>query len=457
MTTNKSTAELQSIDSEHFLHPFTDYKDLANKGSRIISKAEGIYIYTSEGQKLLDGMSGLWCCNLGYSQPAIVKAVAEQLQQLPYYNSFFQCSTPPAIELSKQLASIAPEHINHVFYTNSGSEGNDTIIRLISRYWDLKGQADKRYIISRNNAYHGSTIAAASLGGMDFMRKQFNVLPNIVHVDQPYWFDEGGDLSPDELGVKAAQSLEAKIQELGEENVAAFIAEPIQGAGGVIIPPQTYWPEVKRILAKYDILFVSDEVIFGFGRTGKWFGCDYYDTKPDLINFAKAVTNGYQPLGGVMISDKVADVLKADGGEFGHGFTYSGHPAACAAALATLKIMHDENIVETVENDTGPYFQQRLAELNDHPLVGETRSLGLVGAIELVKDKSTRERYGSDGEAGAICRDASLANDLVMRATGDTMIIAPPLIITKEQIDELIEKVTAAIDQSYQQLQAEFA
>lgn len=456
MTSKAITNDLQQVDTEHFLHPFTDFKDLAEKRSRIISKAEGVYIYTSEGQQLLDGMSGLWCCNLGYSQQAIVDAVNEQLQVLPYYNSFFQCTHPPAIELSRELAKVAPEHMNHVFYTNSGSEGNDTVIRLLRRYWDLKEQPNKQVIISRDNAYHGSTIAAASLGGMDFMRKQFSVLQDIVHIDQPYWYGEGGDLSPEAFGIQAAQSLEKKILEVGADNVAAFIAEPIQGAGGVIIPPDSYWPEVKRILNKYDILFVSDEVIFGFGRTGKWFGCDYYDTKPDLINFAKAVTNGYQPLGGVMIGDRVADVLKADGGEFGHGFTYSGHPAACAAALATLKIMHEENIVEKVETDIGPYFQQRLQEFNDHPLVGETRSLGLVAAIELVKNKETRERYSADGDAGAICRDASLANDLVMRATGDTMIIAPPLIISREQIDELMSKIKAALDMSYQQLQLEF-
>ncbi|MEE8059940.1 MAG: aspartate aminotransferase family protein [Pseudomonadales bacterium] len=457
MATVKTTAELQAIDTEHFLHPFTDFKQLGEKGSRIISKAEGIYIYTSEGDKLLDGMSGLWCCNLGYSQPSITAAVAAQLQALPYYNSFFQCTHPPAIELSHKLADIAPEHINNVFYTNSGSEGNDTVIRLIRRYWDLQKQPNKRYIISRNNAYHGSTIAAASLGGMDFMRKQFNLLPDIVHIDQPYWFTESGDLSPEEFGLKTAQSLETKILELGVDHVAAFIAEPIQGAGGVIIPPASYWPEIKNILAKYDILFVSDEVIFGFGRTGKWFGFDYYGTQPDMINFAKAVTNGYQPLGGVMVSDKVVDILKSAGGEFGHGFTYSGHPAACAAALATLKILRDENIVENIATDIGPYFQSRLAALADHPLVGETRALGLVGAIELVKDKVNRERYGSDGEAGVLCRDASIVNGLVMRATGDTMIIAPPLIISKQQIDELIHKARAALDQSYQALQRMFS
>ena len=446
---------LQASDKAHFLHPFSDFKEMGQNGTRLVSQAEDVYIYSSEG-KLLDGMSGLWCCNLGYSQQSIVDAVAKQLQELPYYNSFFQCSHPPAIQLAEELAKIAPDHINNVFYTNSGSEGNDTVIRLVRRYWDLKGQPDKRVIISRKNAYHGSTVAAASLGGMGFMHEQFNVLPDIVHVDQPYWFGEGGDLTPDELGLKAAKSLEDKILELGEENVACFIAEPIQGAGGVIIPPVTYWPEVKRILNKYDILFVSDEVIFGFGRTGKWFGCDYYDTKPDLINFAKAVTNGYQPLGGVMIADKVADVLKADGGEFGHGFTYSGHPAACAAALATLKIIHEQNIVENVDKVSGPYFSKRLQQLADHPIVGEVRSVGMVGAIELVKDKASRTRFSDNSDAGAACRDASIANGLVMRATGDTMIIAPPLIMTLAQMDELFDKAKLALDETQKVMAEKF-
>jgi putrescine aminotransferase len=450
-----SNEALQASDKAHFLHPFSDFKEMGQNGTRLVSQAEDVYIYSSEG-KLLDGMSGLWCCNLGYSQQSIVDAVAKQLQELPYYNSFFQCSHPPAIQLAEELAKIAPDHINNVFYTNSGSEGNDTVIRLVRRYWDLKGQPDKRVIISRKNAYHGSTVAAASLGGMGFMHEQFNVLPDIVHVDQPYWFGEGGDLTPDELGLKAAKSLEDKILELGVENVACFIAEPIQGAGGVIIPPVTYWPEVKRILNKYDILFVSDEVIFGFGRTGKWFGCDYYDTKPDLINFAKAVTNGYQPLGGVMIADKVADVLKADGGEFGHGFTYSGHPAACAAALATLKIIHEQNIVENVDKVSGPYFSKRLQQLADHPIVGEVRSVGMVGAIELVKDKASRTRFSDNSDAGAACRDASIANGLVMRATGDTMIIAPPLIMTLAQMDELFDKAKLALDETQKVMAEKF-
>lgn len=445
--TDKTTFETrQASDGQHHLHPFTDYQELCEQGTRLISHAEGCYIHDEQHGKLLDGMSGLWCCNLGYTQPTIVEAVTRQLNTLPYYNNFFQCSNAPATELADRLAAMAPKHINNVFFTNSGSEGNDTILRIVNRYWDLKEQPLKRYVISRNNAYHGSTIAAASLGGMGFMHKQFHTLDNIEHIDQPYWFDEGGDLSPEEFGIKAAQSLEQKILELGEDNVAAFIAEPIQGAGGVIIPPDSYWPEIKRILNKYDILFISDEVIFGFGRSGKLFGFQHYDMQPDMINFAKAVSNGFQPIGGVMVADKITDVIKSKGGEFGHGFTYSGHPAACAAALATLDIIRDEGIVERVANDIGPYFKQQLETLSDHELVGEVRSLGMVAAIELVADKASRTRFAEDKGAGSLCRDASIEHGLVMRATGDTMIIAPPLIMSKDQVNELIEKSRKALD-----------
>lgn len=453
-----NSADLKKSDGEHHLHPFTDFKDLKERGTRIITKAENIYIYTDEGQKLLDGMSGLWCCNLGYTQPEINKAVADQMNELPYYNSFFQCSHPPAIELAETIAGLAPDHMNNVFFTNSGSEGNDTVVKLVNRYWQLRGKPEKKFFIARKNAYHGSTVAASSLGGMGYMHKQFNVLPNVEHIDQPYWYGESGDLSPEEFGLKAARSLEEKILELGPENVGAFIAEPIQGAGGVIIPPSTYWPEVQRILDKHDILFISDEVIFGFGRTGEWFGVDYYGTKPDMINFAKAVTNGFQPLGGVIVGDKVTDILKTGGGDFNHGFTYSGHPAASAAALATLKIMKEQNIVENVKNELGPYLAEKLKnEIADHPLVGEARSVGLVGALELVKNKETRERWDDEGGAGGVCRQASLDNDLVMRATGDIMLIAPPLVITKEQIDEMITKAKKALDDTYEILQRDMA
>ncbi|WGL16750.1 aspartate aminotransferase family protein [Microbulbifer bruguierae] len=438
--------QLQQHDREHLLHPFTDFHDLGQQGTRVITSAEGAYITDIDGHQMLDGMSGLWCCNLGYSRREITEAIYEQLNKLPFYNSFFQCTTVPAIELADLLSEVTPAHMNNVFFTGSGSEANDTNLRIIRRYWDLKEQPEKRIVISRLNGYHGSTIGGASLGGMSGMHKQFQKLDYIEHIQQPYWFGEGGDMSPEEFGVYAARCLEEKILQLGPENVAAFIAEPIQGAGGVIIPPETYWPEVKKILDHYDILFVMDEVIFGFGRTGQWFGADYYGVKPDLMTFAKAVTNGYFPLGGTMVSDRVAEVIKSKGGEFTHGYTYSAHPAACAAGLATLNILRDEKIIDNVREVTAPYLAKRWAELADHPIVGEARSLGLVGALELVKDKGSRARFDDKCTAGGVCRDLSIKNGLVMRATGDTMIIAPPLIITTAQVDELVEKAHRALD-----------
>ncbi|MDJ0877787.1 MAG: aspartate aminotransferase family protein [Halieaceae bacterium] len=444
----RARQDWQALDSSHYLHPFTDFKELAAQGSRIITRAEGPYIYDDEGREILDGMSGLWCVSLGYGQHSIAEAVHRQLKELPYYNSFFQCAHPPVIELARRLSEVTPEHINNFFFTASGSEANDTQLRIVRRYWDLLKKPSKRFVISRKNGYHGSTIAGASLGGMGYMHKQFETLSYVTHVEQPYWFGEGGDLEPEEFGRQAAASLEQRIQELGADNVAAFIAEPVQGAGGVIVPPDSYWPEVRRICQEHDILIIADEVICGFGRLGEWFGCDHYQIPADLMTFAKAVTNGYQPLGGVMVGDRVADVIKSDGGEFAHGYTYSGHPAACAAALATLDLLEEQDVVRTVRDDKAPYLQQRWAEMADHPLVGEARGVGFVGAMELVADKETRARFDKDGSTGSLCRNMSVECGLVMRAVGDTMIIAPPLTMSHEQIDQLIERARMALDKT---------
>ena len=440
------TAELKALDRSHHLHPFTDLHSYAKSGGRIISRAEGIYIYDSDGHKILDGMSGLWCCNLGYSQPTIVAAVAGQLNTLPYYNSFFNCSNSTAVTLANYLAKVTPQPFNHMFFTSSGSEANDTNIRIVHRYYDLIDKPDKKQIISRQNSYHGSTIAAASLGGMNLMHKQVVSLPYVHHIQQPYWYKEGGDSDSDDFGITAARALDQKIDELGEENVAAFIAEPIQGAGGVIVPPKTYWPEIQKICDQRDILFISDEVICGFGRTGKWFGCDTYGTRPDLITFAKGVTAGFQPLGGVAVGDRVADVLTSGGGEFAHGYTYSGHPAACAAAIATLDILAGENVIDYVDTEIGPYFGARCRELSDHPIVGEVRTTGMLAAFELVRDKNSREKLAPDGQAGVFCRDAAVNIGLMIRAVGDSIISAPPLICNKEEVDMLIERLVQALD-----------
>ncbi|HAN29138.1 MAG TPA: aspartate aminotransferase family protein [Haliea salexigens] len=439
---------LKELDRSHHFHPFTDLRDYAASGGRIVNRAEHIYIYDTDGNKLLDGMSGLWCCNLGYSQHQIVEAIYRQLQELPFYNNFFRCSNQPAVELARALVEITPERFNHVFFTNSGSEANDTNIRLVHRYYDLLGKPDKKHFISRRNAYHGSTIAAGSLGGMNPMHQQVWGLNYVHHINQPHWFAEGGDLSPDEFGIKVARELEAKIDELGEDNVAAFIAEPIQGAGGVIVPPDTYWPEIQRICDERDILLIADEVICGFGRTGQWFGSDTYGIRPQLMTFAKAITNGYIPLGGVMISDQIADVLLAHGGEFTHGLTYSGHPASCAAGLATLHTLRETNIIQTAAEQIAPHFQSQLHALQDHPIVGEVRGRGMFAAVELVRDKNTRARLAPDSQAAVHCRDRANSNGLMVRQTGDAMIMAPPLVSSREEIDTLVAKLLQALDET---------
>ena len=448
MNATLETTQLRQLDQQHHLHPFTDFRDYAENGGRIVSRAEHIYIYDSDGNKIQDAMSGLWCCSLGYSQDGIKKAVADQLMELPFYNNFFKCSNQPAVELATRLCEMTPANFNKVFFTNSGSEANDTQIKFVHRYYELLGKPSKRLIISRKNAYHGSTIAAASLGGMSAMHEQTQGLDYIRHIEQPYWYELGGDMNPDEFGLWAANELAKKIDELGEDNVAAFIAEPIQGAGGVIVPPDTYWPAVQKILDERDILFISDEVICGFGRTGNLFGFQTYDTEPDLITFAKAVTNGYMPLGGSLVSDKVADVLLGHGGEFAHGLTYSGHPASCAAGLATMDVLENTPILESSSNELAPYFSQALESLVDHPVVGQVRSKGLVAAVELVKDKGSRERLAPESAGAVYTRDRAIENGLMVRQTGDAMIMSPPFVTSTEEVDALLSKLTSALDKT---------
>ncbi len=448
----RTTKDWQAADAAHFLHPFTDFQALAKKGSRVITRADNIYLWDSEGKKLLDAMSGLWCVNVGYGQQALVDAAAKQMAELPFYNAFFQTATPPAIELAEVLAEISPPQFQHVFFSVSGSEGNDTVVRMVRRYWDLLGQPGRDVIISRKNAYHGSTMAGASLGGMSGMHAQGGLpIPGIVHIEQPYWFENApAGMSRDAFGLVAAGWLEAKILELGADKVAAFIGEPIQGAGGVIIPPATYWPEIQRICDQYGILLVNDEVITGFGRTGHWFGCETVGSRPDLMTFAKGVTSGYIPLGGVMVGERVARVLIEKGGEFNHGYTYSGHPVACAVALANIKLIRELGLVERVRDDVGPYLAEAFAQLQEHPLVGEVQTCGLMGALLLVQEKPAGKDRGTpfppEREIGMVCRGHCFANGLIMRAVGDRMIIAPPLVITRAQIDEMMVLIRRCLD-----------
>ncbi|QBC43848.1 aspartate aminotransferase family protein [Iodobacter fluviatilis] len=444
----RSTSEYQALDAAHHIHPFSDTAALNTHGSRVIVRGEGLYLYDSDGHKIFDAMSGLWCVNIGYGRRELADAAYQQMLELPFYNTFFKTTHPPVVELSSLLAQISPDGFNHVFYTNSGSEGNDTIIRMVRHYWATLGQPKKKTIISRINGYHGSTIGGASLGGMHYMHEQGDLpIPGIAHIEQPWWFANGGELSPKEYGLKAARALEDKILELGVENVAAFIGEPVQGAGGIIIPPSTYWPEIQRICDHYGILLIADEVICGFGRTGSWFGSEHYGIRPHLMTIAKGLSSGYIPIGGVLIHDKVANVLIA-GGDFNHGFTYSGHPVACAVAVANIHILQNEKIIERMNQDVAPYAAQLWHDAFDaHPLVDDVRSLGFFFAVTLVEDKASRKRFSNGSEMALRCRDICLKNKLIMRATGDSMIAAPPLIMSRAQAAEFVALALKCVDE----------
>lgn len=452
------TKAIQALDSAHYIHPFTDHGDLATRGSRVITQAQGIYIWDSEGNKILDAMSGLWCVNAGYGRKELADAAYQQLMTLPYYNSFFQTTNVPAVQLAAKLAALAPEvrgrKFEHVFFSSSGSESNDTNVRLVRRYWDLMGQPQRKTIIGRHNAYHGSTMAGASLGGMSGMHAQGDLpIPGIVHIEQPYFFENGrpGE-SEAEFGLRAARALEEKILEIGADKVAAFIAEPVQGAGGVIIPPATYWPEIQRIVDQYGILLISDEVICAFGRLGHWFAYEKFGYRPDLVTFAKGVTSGYIPLGGVMVGDRVAKVLIDKGGEFNHGYTYSGHPVACAVGLANLELMEREDLPRKVREELAPYLAKRFAEIGEHPLVGLAETCGFVAGLVLVKDKASKAMYDAELAVGMMCRAHCFRNGLIMRAVGDRMIIAPPLVMTREQIDEMVALIRRCLDDTLSEL-----
>jgi len=450
----RSTADYRALDAAHHIHPFSDMGALNKAGSRVIVKAQGVYLWDSEGNQIIDGMAGLWCVNVGYGRKELADAAYKQLQELPFYNTFFKTTHPPVIELSALLAEVSPEPFNHFFYCNSGSEGNDTVLRIVHQYWLTQNKPSKKVVISRKNAYHGSTIAGGTLGGMGYMHEQMpSKVENIVHIDQPYFFGEAqGNMTPEEFGLARGQQLEAKILEVGAENVAAFIGEPFQGAGGVIFPPSTYWPEIQRICRKYDILLCADEVIGGFGRTGEWFAHQYFGFEPDLITMAKGLTSGYVPMGAVSIHDRIAKAL-IENGEFNHGLTYSGHPVAAAVAVANLKLLRDERIVERVKTDTGPYFQQRLREtFGHHPIVGDIAGTGLVAGLQLAQDPKARKRFANGGDVGTICRDFCFNGNLIMRATGDRMLLSPPLVITRGEIDEIVSKAKSAIDATAQQL-----
>ncbi|HEY2444221.1 MAG TPA: aminotransferase [Rhizomicrobium sp.] len=453
-TTHNLTAHWQALDAAHHIHPFSNAAALIQEGVRVITRAEGVYLWDSEGKRLIDAMSGLWCVNVGYGNRELAEAGYEALKTLPYYNHFFKTTNPWTVELAAKLARILPEGHEHVLFANSGSEANDSALKLIRYYWNLRGKPEKKVHLSRDYAYHGVTMAAASLSGLSPMHPQWDLpLAGFEKVPAPYWFGAEaagyGDIGPEEFGLLIAERLEEKIREIGAERVASFSAEPVQGAGGLIFPPATYWPEVQRICRENDVLLHLDEVITGFGRTGEWFGADTYAITPDIVTMAKGLSSGYQPISAVSLGPRMAEAILSVNEELVHGFTYSGHPVASAVALKNLEVIEKHGLVPRVKHSIGPYLQRRLREVfESHPLVGEVRGIGMLAAIELVPDKRARRFFPREQDVGTRCRNHCFANGLVMRAIRDTMVLAPPLIASESEIEEIVSLARFAVDRT---------
>jgi putrescine aminotransferase len=403
-------------------------------------------------------MAGLWCVQVGYGRRELADAGYEALKTLPYYNHFFKTSNPWTIELAARLTDILPDGHDHVLFANSGSEASDSALKLIRYYWNLKGKHERKIHLSRDKSYHGVTFAAASLSGLTPMHPQWDLpLPGFEKVPTPYWFGAKaaghGDIAPEEFGLLVARKLEEKILELGPDRVASFSAEPVQGAGGVIFPPASYWPEVQRICTKYGVLLHLDEVITGFGRLGEWFGADAYKVAPDIMTMAKGLSSGYQPISAISLGSRMADTLLNANEELVHGYTYSGHPVACAVALKNLEVIARDGLVGRTRDTIGPYLQRRLREtFAEHPLVGEVRGSGLLAAIELVADRKQRSFFPNIGDVGTHCRNYCFNNGLISRAIRDTMVLAPPLVIREAEIEEIISKLAFAIDRTAKDL-----
>ncbi len=437
-------------DTRYHLHPYTQPRQLEREGPLVITRGEGVYVYGEDGKKYLEAMAGLWCASLGFSEKRLVDAATRQMQVLPYYHAFSGKVPGPVAELVETLMRWAPVPMARVLFANSGSESNDTAYKLVHMYNNARGLPAKKKILARVKGYHGVTAAAASMSGLPVMHTQFDLpLPGIVRVGCPhaYQFAKDGE-SPDAFGARLADELEQTILKEGPDTVAAFIAEPVQGAGGVIVPPPGYFERVQAVLAKHDVLFIADEVITGFGRLGTNFGTQYYGLKPDLITVAKMMTSAYVPMSALYINDRVYQVIAdaaASVGTFGHGYTYSGHPVACAVALETLKIYESDRVVEHVQR-VAPRLQAGLRKYVGHPIVGDVRGIGLIGAIELAADPKARQPFDPAAGVGAYLAKAAQNHGLIVRVmAGDIVAFSPPLVITEGEIDELLAKFDLAV------------
>lgn len=450
MTTSANSSWRRDIES--VLHPYTNLKKHRESGPLVIVRGEGVRVIDNTGKEYIEELAGLWCTALGFSESRLVDAAIRQLKTLPYYHAFAHKSYDPGIDLAERILSLLPVPMSKVFFNSSGSEANDTAIKLIWYYNNAQGRHRKKKIISRVKAYHGVTIAAASLTGLPNNHRDFDLpIERILHTECPHYYRYGAaGESEEEFATRMAAALEMLIVREDPDTVAAFIAEPVMCAGGVITPPASYFDKVQKILKKYDVLFVVDEVICGFGRTGKMFGTEKFELCPDIITMAKALSSGYQPISATVINEEIYQALVAQSekiGIFSHGFTYSGHPVACAVALETLKIYEERNILDHVER-VSVTFQQRLSALSRHPLVGEVRGVGLLGALELVEDRDTKRPFEPSAQVGALTYEFAQEKGLIVRAIGDSLALCPPLIIGEPDILEMFDKLASALDQT---------
>ncbi len=443
-------------DIASLIHPYTNLDKHQTAGPFVIRRGDGCYVEDDSGRRYLEGMAGLWSVSLGFSERRLVAAAARQMEQLPYSHLFNHRSTDPAVDLAEKLLQIAPAGLSKVLFANSGSEANDQSIKLVWYYQNAMGRPQKKKLIGRQRGYHGVTVAAASLTGLPYNHADFDLpIAGVLHTDCPsyYHFAEPGE-SEAAFVDRVVGALETLIEREGADTIAAFWAEPIQGAGGVIVPPAGYFEAVQAVLRRHEILFVVDEVITGFGRTGNLFACETYGLKPDIMNVAKALSSSYLPISATLISEPIHEAMLAESrkiGTFGHGFTYSGHPVSAAVALETLAIYEERDIVGHVR-EVAPHFQARLHALADHPLVGEARGVGLIGAVELVRDKPAKTPFEAAQGVGMAVQNAVLEEGVILRAIRDTLAICPPLIITRAEIDILFDALKKGLDKAHAEL-----
>jgi len=443
-------------DRDHYIHPWTDFSTFKDEGSLVMASSDGAYVYDAGGKRYLDGIGGLWCVNIGYANEEMAEAIAEQVRRLAYYSTFTHITTPPAAELAAKLAALAPIPLNHVFYGTGGSMANDTAVRIIHFYFNRLGKRKKKHIISRVDGYHGSTYLAMSMTGVAFDHTGFDVITDFVHhVSAPNPYRRPDGMSIEEFCDEKVGELEAKILEVGPENVACFIAEPIMGAGGVIVPPRGYQRRTLEVCRKYEVLYISDEVVTAFGRLGHMFASEpVFELVPDVLCVAKGMSSGYLPLSATILSDEMYDVIsvpQAPGALFTHGFTYSGHPVCCAAGLKNIEIMERDDICGHVR-EVGPYFEEKLRSLLDLPLVGDVRGSHFMMCIENVADRETKALLPKEAAIGDRIARQAQARGLLVRPIAHLNVLSPPLILTREQIDAMVETLRGSILASMDEL-----